>query len=154
MSVYSRDEIEQILKTYGDMIYRMAYIQVKNQDVVDDVYQEVCMRLVRQQLRIEPEEHLKAWLLRVTINCCKDYWKSSWVQKIVWNYEGEQNTEQGVTHEEEQAEGMGFVTECVRKLPEKYRIAIHLYYYEEYSQKEIAELLKTKENTIASWLRR
>jgi len=77
MSIYSRDEIEGILKRYGDMIYRMAYIQVKNRDVADDIYQEVCMRLVRQKTRIEPEEHLKAWLLRITINCCKDYWKSS-----------------------------------------------------------------------------
>ena len=157
MSIYSRDEIEGILKRYGDMIYRMAYIQVKNRDVADDIYQEVCMRLVRQKTRIEPEEHLKAWLLRITINCCKDYWKSSWVQRITWCQTDDANAEEEATFEQtdmSENQSMGYVTECVQRLSQKYRVVIHLYYYEDYSQKEIARLLGKKESTIASWLRR
>ena len=151
MGIYSRDEIERILKTYGDTIYRMAFIQVKNQDAADDIYQNVCMKLLKQNVYIEPEEHLKAWLLRTTIHCCKDYWKSSWIQRISWESPSEKEESYEAIKEEQ---GAGYITECVQRLPEKYRTIIHLYYYEEYSQKEIAEMLRMKENTVASRLAR
>ena len=91
MSSYKREELEKIISKYGDMVYRMAYIQVKNRDIADDIYQEVWIKLIRQNTDIEPEAHLKAWLLRATINCCKDYWKSAWVQKIVRGIETERS---------------------------------------------------------------
>ena len=151
MGIYSRDEIEKILKKYGDTIYRMAVIQVKNQDAADDIYQNVCMKLLKQNVFIEPEEHLKAWLLCTTIHCCKDYWKSSWIQRISWDNSSEkEESYEGIKEEQ----GTGYITECVQRLPEKYRAIIHLYYYEEYSQKEIAEMLHMKENTVASRLAR
>ena len=84
MGIYSRDEIEKILNQYGDTVYRMAFVQVKKHDVAEDIYQDVCMKLLKQNAYIEPEEHLKAWLLRTTINCCKDYWKSAWVKRLSW----------------------------------------------------------------------
>ena len=152
MKAYSHKEIEKILETYGDTIYRMAYTQIKSRTSADDIYQDVCIKLLKQKRKIEPEEHLKAWLLRTTINCCKDYWKSAWVQKISWNSDEKEtieNTGAGYTESE-----TGFVTECVLNLPEKYRTVIHLYYYEGYRQKEIAKLLGKKENTIASQLAR
>ena len=152
MCIYSRDEIEDILNKYGDKIYRMAFIQVKRPEVADDIYQEVCMKLIQQKTRIEPDEHLKAWLLRTTINCCKDYWKSSWIQKISWGEN--QETNDVFENAVEESQETGYLTECVQKLPEKYRTAIHLYYYEGYSQKEIAALLGEKENTVASWMKR
>lgn len=168
MGIYSRDEIERILNQYGDTIYRMAFIQVKSRDTADDIYQEVCMKLIRQKSCIEPEEHLKAWLLRTTINCCKDYWKSAWLQKICLKNNGDQSDEQGdfagepidaarewdTYAEMEKEESPGYVTECVQRLPEKYRTVIHLYYYEGYSQAEIASLLGTNENTVASRIAR
>lgn len=152
MRAYSHKEIEEILNTYGDTVYRMAYTQIKSRTLADDVYQDVCVKLLKQKRKIEPEEHLKAWLLRVTINCCKDYWKSAWVQKISWSANSKENLEASGNNPMEQE--TGFVTERVLNLPEKYRTVIHLYYYEGYSQKEIAELLGKKENTIASQLAR
>lgn len=56
MSIYNCNEIENILNQYGDMIYRMAFVQVKNRSIADDVYQEVCIKLIKQKHRIEPEE--------------------------------------------------------------------------------------------------
>lgn len=151
MGIYSRDEIEKILKKYGDTIYRMAFIQVKNPDTADDIYQNVCIKLLKQKESIEPEEHLKAWLLRTTLHCCKDYWKSSWMQRISWdNSSQKEESYEGIKDEQ----GSGYITECVQRLPEKYRAIIHLYYYEEYSQKEIADMLHMKENTVASRLAR
>lgn len=151
MSSYNREEIEKIIIEYGDMVYRMAYIQVKNRDIADDIYQEVWVKLIRQKNYIEPGEHLKAWLLRMTINCCKDYWKSAWVKRIVGNITDENNAEKSV---EAEWDSEHLVTECVQRLPEKYRALIHLYYYEDYSQKEIANMLGMKENTVASILKR
>ena len=151
MSSYKREEMEKIITEYGDMVYRMAYIQVKNRDIADDIYQEVWMKLIRQKNYIEPGEHLKAWLLRMTINCCKDYWKSAWVQKIVGSVEAENEAGLELSQENEDERG---ITECVQRLPQKYRTVIHLYYYEDYSQKEIANMLGMKENTVASLLKR
>lgn len=149
MNAYSHDEIESILNQFGDMIYRMALIELKDRDLADDIYQEVCIRLLRQKEKILPVEHLKFWLLRTTINSCKDYWKSSWFQKISLkdHVEEEKAADSG-------RETTGYVTECVQKLPEQYRSLIHLYYYEGYSQKELSSLLGIKESTIASRLQR
>lgn len=152
MKAYSNEQIEEILKDYGDMIYRMAYMRVKSKEVAEDVYQDVCIKLLKQKKKIDGREYLKAWLLRTTINCCKDYWKSSWIQKISLGQDEQMNGKNSVTEENETE--WGYVTECVLELPEKYRTVIHLYYYEELSQKEIAKLLGKKENTIASQLSR
>lgn len=151
MSAYKHDEIESILKKYGDMIYRTAYIQVKYREYAEDIYQEVCIKLLKQEVRIEPEEHLKAWLLKVTINSCKDFFKSAWQRKVVFTaFHIDKNYGNKIRDED----GIGKITEFVQALPEKYRIIIHLYYYEEYSQKEIAQILGIKENTVASRLLR
>ncbi|MBR1740324.1 MAG: RNA polymerase sigma factor [Lachnospiraceae bacterium] len=149
--MYEREELEEIIKEFGDMVYRFAYAQVKNSDMADDVYQNVWLRLIHAKHRIEPREHLKAWLLRTTGSCCKDVWKSSWYRKMVFHTSNELQEDEQVA---EAPEEEGFVTECVRRLPERYRGMIHLYYYEGYSQKEIAELLGMKENTVASRLAR
>ncbi len=152
MSGYNREQIEAMLAKYGDMVYRMAIIQVKKQDLAEDIYQTVWLRLLQQKKAIEPEEHLKAWLLRTTINCCKDYWKSAWIQRIC-----SRDTERMEERIEEtpEAEGAGgFLTECVQGLPEKYRTIIHLYYYEDYKCKEIAKILGISENTVISRLAR
>ena len=60
MGIYSRDELEKIINQYGDAVYRMAFIHVKNHDVADDIYQDVWMKLIMQKAYIEPKEHLKA----------------------------------------------------------------------------------------------
>ena len=59
------------LERYGDMVYRIALLHMKNQSDAEDVFQDVFLRLVRYAETIEGEEHLKHWLIRVTVNCCK-----------------------------------------------------------------------------------
>ncbi len=148
MNAYSKEEIASIIEKYGDMIYRTAFVQVKTRDLADDIFQEVCMRLVRQRERIDGEEHQKAWLIRATIHCCRDYWRSAWHRKITFAEpdEDEAAPQEGGTG--------GWVTQCVQDLPEKYRMVIYLYYYEQYSLKEIAQILNLNENTVASRLSR
>ena len=143
---FSRDELEEIIKKYGDSVYRLAFMNVKKRELADDIYQDVFLKLIKKKERIDLEEHLKAWLLRTTINCCKDYWKSRWFKSVLY-----EDKDLDAFDEEKKT---GYVTECVQKLPEKYRNVIHLYYYEGYSIKEISEMLGRSENTISSQLAR
>ena len=66
-----KNNFDQIVDTYADMVYRIALVQMKNIDDAQDVFQEVFLRLVKNIDKIESEEHLKFWLIRVTINCAK-----------------------------------------------------------------------------------
>ena len=143
---FSRDELEEIIKKYGDSVYRLAFMNVKKRELADDIYQDVFLKLIKKKERIDSEEHLKAWLLRTTINCCKDYWKSRWFKSVLY-----EDKDLDAFDEEKKT---GYVTECVQKLPEKYRNVIHLYYYDGYSIKEISEMLGRSENTISSQLAR
>lgn len=150
---YSDTEIETILEKYADMIYRMAYIQMKDHDLADDIFQEVCMRLLKQRKRLESEEHIKAWLLKATVHCCRDFWKSAWRRRVMLRQE-QADRAAFMQGQEPEALQNGYVTQCVYCLPEKYRAVIHLYYYEQYSIKEIARILGIRENTAASQLAR
>lgn len=150
MNEYSCEELSYILSRYADTIYRTAYIQMKSRDLADDIYQEVCMRLLKQQDKLLDEEHLKAWLIRTTVCCCKDDWKSAWRRRVTLSGLGSSIESQSQKEEPE----CGWVTQCVQNLPEKYRLTIHLYYYEEYSQKEIAQILHIKESSVSSRLTR
>ncbi len=149
MSTYGHNEIEEYLNKYGDMIYRLAYIQMKNREQTDDIYQDVFLKLLQQKPNLQSEEHLKAWLIRTTINCCKDYWKSAWFRKRA---SMDEIPEEAVNTEDNTS--LGYVTDCVKKLPLKYRQIIHLYYYEQYSQKEIGAILDINENTVATRMAR
>ncbi|MCH5268532.1 MAG: sigma-70 family RNA polymerase sigma factor [Lachnospiraceae bacterium] len=149
MDSYSRTEIENIIEKYGNTIYRAAYVQVKNRAQADDVFQEVCIKLLRQKKQIGNEEHLKAWLLKATNDCCKDYWKSAWCRKVTVDHQLVQEERESYG-----AETTGYLTECMQQLPYKYRMILHLFYYEEYSIREIAKMLHMKENTVSSRLSR
>lgn len=105
------------------------------------------MRLVQHQDKISDEEHLKAWLIRVTLNCCKKQFDSAWRRKTV---SMEEQKEAG--YEEEYEENV--IYKEVQNLPEKYRTVIHLFYFEEYSVKEIGEITGQKESAVKTQLSR
>ena len=100
---------------------------------------------MQQTNRLESPEHEKAWLIRTTINCCKDYWKSAWFKRRT-SMDDITYTANTISHDP--SSSTGFITQCVKKLPVKYRQIIHLYYYEEYSLKEISCILQINENTV------
>ncbi len=138
---------EDALYQYADMVYRLALLQMKNKNDAEDVFQEVFLRLVQYQERILDEEHLKAWLIRVTINCCKKQFNSAWRRKMV---SIEEQTEAGYEAEYEE----NVVYKEVQNLPEKYKTVIHLFYFEEYSVKEIGEITGQKEAAVKTQLSR
>lgn len=142
------DHFEKIMEKYSDMVYRLAYALVKNRYDADDIYQEVFLCYFRKKPVFLGEEHEKAWFLRVTMNRCRNHWKSAWMRRITELTEDDRL-------EETRMEEEGFeLIETVRTLPEKYRAVIHLFYYEDMSIEEISNVLRAKPSTVRTRLTR
>lgn len=138
------NEPEQIIKTYSDMVYRLAFARTGTKEDADEVYQDVFLRLIKKRPVFESEEHCKAWLLRVTINCSNTWLTSLWKKRTVVL------DENLPFQEKESIELYGELA----KLPQKYRDVIHLFYYEELSVAEISQILHRKESTVRTQLTR
>jgi RNA polymerase sigma-70 factor (ECF subfamily) len=136
--------IEKVLEEYSNMVYRLALSQTKNTADAQDVYQEVFLRLISTGKAFESDEHLKAWLIRVTINCSRKLFSAAWFRHTV-------PLEEDVSFEMKEN---GEIYYAVMNLPLKYRTVIHLYYYEGYTLEEIAKILLKKPATVRSQLAR
>ena len=136
--------IEYMLDKYADMVYRLAISRTRDKDNGEDVFQEVFLRLSKNLPDFQSEEHEKAWLIRVTINCSKNILNSKW-NRCVDTLEMELKEEEIEMHD---------IYYEVLRLPQKYRTVIHLFYYENLPIKEISKILNTKETTIKTWLLR
>ena len=140
-------DLDTLFHTYGDMVYRLALVRTRSVADAEDVVQEVFLRCLKSGPSFESAEHQKAWLIKVTVNCTKSLLGSAFRRHSV----PEDAAGQLVS---EDAEPDSTVYDAVMKLPEKYRTAIHLYYYEDYSVKEIADAMRSTESTVKSWLYR
>lgn len=137
-------ELEQIMEQYGNMVYRLAYAQIRNRSDADDIYQEVFLRYFRKRPRFQSEEHRKAWLLRVTINRARSFMKSAWFRHTVPLEAGFAMTEPETAQ----------LDDALSALKPDERRLLHLYYYEELSVQQIAALLNRKESTVRTQLTR
>ncbi|KEK09080.1 hypothetical protein EP18_24335 [Lysinibacillus sphaericus] len=136
--------VQEIVQTYSDTLIRIAVHQTKNMSEAEDIVQEVYMTLMKQRKLFDHEDHLKAWLIKVTFNKCKDYFKSARMKKTVPITE-----EMSFIAKEEQ-----MVLTEIFELNPKERVIVYLHYYEGYTTAEIANLLGMNVNTIGSKLRR
>ncbi len=135
----------RMLDQYGDSILRLAYSYLHNMSDAEDIVQETLIKYMKTAPEFENETHEKAWLLRVASNLSKN--------KIDYN-KVRQADELDETLKAEEREDLSFVWEAVKALPENYREAIHLFYHEGYSTKEIASILRRNESTVRSDLKR
>ena len=143
---------EEIVKKYSDMIYGVAVRYVRNKADAEDVYSEVFYRYFRRQRTFDNEEHRKAWLLRVTVNCSKEL-------LINRDYHEEINDDMfgsteitGTTGTK--LEDIMALREALKGIKEEYREIIELYYFMELTVGEIAQMLQKSVNTVKSQLRR
>ena len=139
-------EFETLARRYMDMVFRLAFSYMKSASDADDVTQNVLLRLLRNIKPFENEEHARFWLVRVTVNECKRALRSPWRRA------GDIEEYANELHFETQEHSELFY--AVMELPEKYRTAIYLYYYEDYSTDEIARLTGTPAATVRTRLRR
>ena len=141
------NNLDALFRTYGDMVYRLALVRTKSVADAEDVVQEVFLRCLKHNPVFQSAEHQKAWLIKVTVNCSKTLLGSAFRRHSV-----PEDALGELASEDETPDST--VYDAVLKLPEKYRTAIHLYYYEDYSVREIATVMQTTESTVKSWLHR
>lgn len=138
--------VEEVVERFSTDVFRMAYARTNNKTDAEDITQETFIKYMKETKPFEDEKHVKAWLLRVTINQSINLVTSAWYRKSTAMEEAD-----AIAKELEEKSD---VYDAVMKLPERYRVVVHLYYYEGYSVQEISNLLKIKESTIKSQLKR
>lgn len=135
---------EQLIRTYGATVYRLAYAQTRSRHDADDIFQEVFLRVTQHHPVFNSEAHEKAWLLRVTLNCLKSHWRAAWRRHDV-------PLDERIPFP---APEENVLDEALRQLAPKYRTAVHLFYYEGYSAEEIAHMTGEKPSAIRTRLTR
>lgn len=136
-----RQPVQELMERYQKNLYAAAFNICKNQMDAEDVVQETFVQYYTTKKEFENEQHIRAWLLRVAINKAKNLSMTFW-KKHQCSLEDYMET---LTFPDIQSRDL---FEEVMKLPEKYRIVIHLFYYEDYSVREIADILKLSESNV------
>lgn len=137
-------ELEEAMGLYQTMVFRLAYSYTRSRSDAQDVCQEVFLRYYCRRPIFASEEHRRAWLLRVTVNRCKSHLSSWWVRRTV-------PLDDRIPMPEPEYFQLD---EALRQLPEKDRLVIHLFYYEECSTREIAKLMHCTEGAVRTRLTR
>lgn len=146
---YSESEFGQKYDQYCKLVYRTAYQYLLSAAEAEDVTQEVFVKLLLSKKAFTSGEHEKAWLLRVTINLCKNTLKS----KAFQSAQLQDDVKESTAFEDEVNQKIDMEKELGRLSGEQ-RAAIYLFYYEGYSLSDTAKLMRAKENTVKSYLRR
>ncbi len=140
----NQEDINYVIEKYSDTIYKVALSLTKDSEISKDILQDVLIKYMLDPTCFNGDEHKKAWLLRVTINECKKFFRT------IWNKRRIPLEDIYCFNDREKHE----VFYAIMDLPKKYRIIMHLYYYERLSVKDISNALNIKENTIMSLLYR
>lgn len=142
-----RLSVEEAFHRYGDRVFSAAFSICRNREDADDTVQDTFLKYHTQNADYIDETHLKAWLLRVAINRARDITGAFWRRnRVSWE---DYMDELDFTEPEDRS-----LFEAVMQLPEKYRIVIHLFYYEEYSIDDISATLHRSRGTVKSQLSR
>ena len=145
-------QFEALYAQYADDVLRMAYFYLADRHKAEDVCQDVFIKLYTHGHTIEPGKE-KAWLLRVTVNCCRDLWRGAWLKRVVL---GAPSLELIPAQDEtiEQREEKEALMRAVNRLPAVFRETVLLHYYQGLGISEIAQMLDLPEGTISSRLSR
>lgn len=138
------EQKHRLTEKYFNTVYRLALSQTKDQHTAEDVTQDVFLRFIRTDKDFESEEHIKAWLLKVTVNRCKSWFSAFSFKKTV------PLTEEIRFDPPEYSD----IWTAVAKLPLKYKTVVHLFYYEDMSVKQISACLSLNEATVKTQLKR
>lgn len=143
----SEKDITDTIDMYADMVKRLCTLRLRNLADTEDVFQTVFLKYALSTISFKSEEHRKAWLIRVTINACKDLAKKSFRKRSV-SLEAIDDIPSSSTNEQRET------LQAVLSLPQTYRDVVYLHYYEGYTAPEIGELIGKKTNTVYTLLTR
>ena len=136
--------VEWVVQTYSPMLLRIAYLYLRNTVDAEDIAQEVLLSYWEKEPAFQNEAARKSWLYKTAANRCRDQLRSQWFKK-----RGEFPPEPSYLPSEESG-----LLEAMLKLETKYRIPLHLHYYEGYSLKEIGQILHLRPATVGTRLHR
>ncbi len=142
----TNEQFTGLARKYIDTVFRVALNCLRSPSDADDVTQNVFLKLLKETKDFESEDHVKHWLIRVTINECRSLIRSPWRKtESLEDYEGKLTFEQSVHSD---------LFYAVMDLPKRYRLPIYLHYYEGYTTEEIGRILKLPRSTVCSQLKR
>ncbi|WP_243428293.1 RNA polymerase sigma factor [Clostridium rhizosphaerae] len=144
-SKYKTDDFAQKYNLYSDMIFKVCMVYLGNKEDAEEAIQEAFFKLIYKSPQFVDEEHEKAWLIRVTINICKDMLRSVWHKRVF--------KQEDIESYYDNSNDMN-VMEEILKLSSKYKDVIYLYYFEDYSVKYISEILNISESAVKMRLKR
>lgn len=142
----TKEEFTCLAGKYMDTVFRVAMNYLKNKSDADDVTQNVLLKFYKSDEHFASEAHIKHWLIRVTLNECKNFLRFPWQKHASLEDYAETLQMPEPEHRE--------MLNDVMALPTKYRIILYLYYYEGYATAEIAELLQIPNGTVRTRLAR
>jgi len=143
---YAGMSFEQVLKKYADVVTRVCIVHCGNQTDAQDCFQNVFLKLYQRDIDFESEAHIRAWLIRVAVNECTDWYRQFWKRRIILTDEIPENNLE-LTQEQDDS-----VITYLMKLPFKYRRILYCHYYEDKKISEISTELKLSENTVKTQL--
>ena len=145
---------DEVIRYYSSMVYRIALTKTKSSHDADDIFQDVFLKLVMNKKPFESEEHRKAWLIRVTINCCNSHFVAPWKKNVNSLDDAMLATIPDESSEVHSIENQSDVYAQILKLPQPMRDVILLFYYEDLSIREISYILHTSEANVKKRLSR
>ena len=143
----SEEEAGRAIEQYADMVRRICMIHLKNYEDAEDIFQTVFLKYVLRSEPFDSPEHEKAWIIRVTVNACRDLVKSFFRSRTV-------SLDQLIEKPQDMPEDHSDILEAVLELPARFRDVVYLHYYEGYTAPEISRILGKNVNTVYTILNR
>ena len=142
-----KNDIEAVYDMYADMLYRLSLSYLQNSEDARDAVQDVFIKYATASDIFKDDEHKKAWLIRVTVNCCNDMLR----RRKLRNYVPLDEISETVSMDEESSSD---IMNCLKLIPPKNRAAVILHYLEGYSVEETAKVLKISVSAVKMRLKR
>ena len=148
--------VERLIEDYGQDVLKIAYLYVKDPQLAEDIFQEVFYKVMKNYHKFEHLSSEKTWLIRITINTCKDLLRTSWLRRVTTfgTLEEQNQTQYEQPFDMTQSESNNELYEMIMKLPQRYKEVILLFYYEDFSYDEMAKILNIPKGTVQSRLAR
>jgi RNA polymerase sigma-70 factor (ECF subfamily) len=149
-------DIETLIRQFGNDVLRTAYLYVRDRDTAEDIFQEVFIKVNQKLSTFEGNSSIKTWIIRITINTCKDYIKSAWNKRVVpmMEYQEDMVISETDYDDVEKKDTRELIRKTVLGLPAKYKDIVICVYFQDMTVTEAANALHIAEGTAKSRLSR